>query len=212
MEQNTFNVMPLAYGYDALEPYIDSLTMQIHHDKHYATYVSNLNKALSKYPEYQTWSLEKLIKDSNWLPKEIQTPVKNNAGGVYNHQLYFMGMSPNGNHEPVGELKDSIDRDFNDFDGFKKLFKEAALGVFGSGYAWLVLDYDKTLRIVTTSNQDTPLNADMCPLILIDVWEHAYYLKHHNLRTDYIDDWFNVVDFKTAEKLYEDCLAEHTES
>ncbi len=202
-----FELMPLPYDYSALEPYIDTKTMQIHHDRHLQTYVDNLNAALSGYPEYQNWPLEKLIRHSNWLPDEIRTKVKNNAGGVYNHNLYFNNLSPNKKTQPSGALADAINSVFGSFENFKEAFKKQALAVFGSGYAWLVVDKDNQLRIITTANQDTPLTLDACPLMTIDVWEHAYYLKHYNKRADYIDDWFNVVDFDKALDNYNACYA-----
>ena len=198
MENNhyPFNLVPLPYAYDALEPYIDTKTMELHHDRHLKTYVDNLNTVLSKYPEYQTWSLERLITQANFLPEEIRTPVKNNAGGVYNHNFFFAGMSASGGQASVGDLMQQMNRDFGSFDAFKREFKSKALSVFGSGYAWLVRGHNMRLRVITTANQDTPLTLNLYPLAAIDVWEHAYYLKHYNERAAYIDDWFHVAVFK----------------
>lgn len=201
-----FELKPLPYDYDALEPYIDTKTMELHHDRHLQTYVDNLNAALANYPLYQTWSLEKLITNINWLPEQIRTEVKNNAGGVYNHNLYFENMSPAPNEMPEGNLINAINKEFGDYENFKKQFKAAALSVFGSGWAYLVLDHHKKLKIVRTANQDTPLPMNMCPVMILDVWEHAYYLKHYNKRGDYIDDWFNVVNLEKAEENYNACM------
>ena len=192
-----FELIPLPYSYNALEPNIDALTMELHHDRHLKTYVDNLNTALEKYPEYQTWSLERLIKDVNWLPEDIRTTVKNNAGGVYNHNLFFANMTDNKNTKLSEDLQNKINEEFGDYNKFKEEFKKEALAVFGSGYAWLVLK-DGKLKIIKTANQDTPLTLNAYPIMVIDVWEHAYYLKHYNVRADYIDDWFKVVDLNKA--------------
>ncbi len=207
-EQYKFEILPLPYDYSALEPYIDTLTMQLHHDRHLQTYVNNLNDALSSYPEYQDWTLDKLIRHSDWLPDEIRTKVKNNAGGVYNHNFFFSNMSPNKRTQPSKELAQEINMVFGSFDNFKDEFKKQALSVFGSGYTWLVFDNNNRLRIINTANQDTPLTLDVCPIITIDVWEHAYYLKHYNKRTDYIDDWFNVVDMDLALQNFIKCISQ----
>lgn len=196
---------PLPYDYNALEPYIDTKTMELHHDKHLQTYVDNLNATLKNYPALHSWSLEKLIINANRLPKEIRTSVKNNAGGVYNHDFFFQGMVNSQVKEPVGKLSTAIDKTFGSYNGFKTKFKQAALSVFGSGYSWLVLDRLGNLKIVTTANQDTPITQNLCPILTIDVWEHAYYLKHYNKRVDYIDDWFQVVNWEKAEENYLKC-------
>jgi Fe-Mn family superoxide dismutase len=195
--------MPLPYDYSALEPYIDEKTMHLHHDKHLKTYVDNLNAALKNYPDYQSWSLERLLKNVNWLPEDIRTPVKNNGGGVYNHEFFFGGMSAARETQPSEELLVLIERDFGSLDSFKQQFKKAALGVFGSGYAWLALGPDGKSVIKTTANQDTLIPLDLCPVLVIDVWEHAYYLKNYNVRADYIDNWFNVLDWR---KVSENCI------
>lgn len=196
---------PLPYAYDALEPYIDTLTMHLHHDKHLQTYIDNLNKALTDYPFLQKLSLEQLIYNADRLPPKIQTTVKNNAGGVYNHEFYFAGLLNSAQKEPTGMLALAIIRAYGDFDNFKSKFTEAALSVFGSGYAWLVLDERGDLKIITTANQDTPLTLKTCPILNIDVWEHAYYLKHYNMRVNYIADWFQVVNWNMAEQHYLKC-------
>jgi Fe-Mn family superoxide dismutase len=195
--QNAFKVKPLPYAYDALEPYIDKETMILHHNKHYQAYVDNLNKALEKYPELYKYSLVELLQNIDTLPKDIQKTVLNNAGGAYNHGFFFDIMSPE-KTEPSEELRVSIERDFGSFENFKEQFKHASSSVFGSGWAWLVKDSSGKLSIVTTPNQNSPVSDNLTPVIGLDVWEHAYYLKYKNVRADYIDNWFNVVNWKQA--------------
>jgi len=175
--------------------------MEIHHDRHLKTYVNNLNEALKNYPKFQTWSLEQLIYYADFLPEEIRTAVKHNAGGVYNHNFYFQNLTPNQDLNSFPNLKKEIENTYSDFENFKKLFKQNALSVFGSGYTYLVLKNNK-LDILNLKNQKTPLNFDAHPIISADVWEHAYYLKHYNLRADYMDDWFNVINYVQAEQNY----------
>ena len=196
-----FKVEPLSYSYDALEPYISEEIMTLHHDKHYQTYVDNLNKALENYSEYQSYSLEKLLQNLDSLPKEISTVVRNNGGGVYNHKFFFEIMTPN-KSQPTGELKKAIEKDFGSYDKFVEEFKKAAKDVFGSGWAWLVLDNNGKLSITTTSNQDSPISENLTPIIGIDVWEHAYYLQYKNNRASYIDNWMNVINWDKASKIY----------
>lgn len=198
---------PLPYAYDALEPFIDTKTMQLHHDRHLQTYVNNLNNTLKDHPELQSWSLEKLIYNADKLPLAIRQPIKNNGGGVYNHIFYFDGMTNSETRSQAGTLYPAIIRDFGSVERFYNEFKNQALSVFGSGYAWLVIDQNGKLRIVTSANQDTPLVQNFCPVAAIDVWEHAYYLKHYNERAAYIDDWFNVVNWERASELYKNCIA-----
>ena len=198
----TFKLPELNYDYDALEPFIDEQTMIIHHTKHHQTYVDNLNKALEGHEKYQNMGIEELIVSSNELPDSIKTAVRNNAGGHINHTMFWNLMSPNGNSAPVGEIAKKIDEDLGGFDKFKDEFKKAALGRFGSGWAWLVLDKEGKLMIVSTPNQDNPLTDGLKPLLDIDVWEHAYYLKYQNKRADYIDAWWNVVDWNKVEEEY----------
>lgn len=193
-----FELIPLPYDYQALEPYIDAETMEIHHDKHLKTYVDNLNKALKDYPWYHRWSLEQLLIHLDRLPVQIRTAVKNNGGGVYNHNLYFNTMG-NMNNEPTGNIKRLIESSFGSYDEFKSSLKGAALAVFGSGWTWLAAEPSGRLRIVTTANQDTLLQTRLIPILPLDVWEHAYYLKHQNRRADYIDDWFHVIDWRVVE-------------
>jgi len=197
---------PLPYAYDALEPHIDTKTMHLHHDRHLQGYIDNLNAALQDQPGLQSLSLEGLICSAGRLPAAVGTPVSRNAGGVYNHRFFFDGMTPEAAAEPAGALADAINRAFGGFDAFADAFKIAALSVFGSGYAWLVADRSGRLRIVTSANQETPLTMGFCPVMNLDVWEHAYYLKHYNKRGDYVGDWFRVVDWKKAEERYVECL------
>ena len=204
-EHYPFQNTPLPYGYDALEPYIDTKTMHLHHDRHLQAYVDNLNATLKNCPSLQGMSLEQLIKTAYRLPEALCTPITNNAGGVFNHRFYFEGMAPPANQQPHGNLAAAIDRTFRNFSSFKERFKAAALSVFGSGYAWLVCDKRFNLCIVTTANQDTTLTCRLFPILNIDVWEHAYYLKHFNERAKYVDDWFNVVNWSVAEERYRIC-------
>lgn len=202
-----FQLEELPYAYDALEPYVDALTVQIHHDKHVQTYVDNLNKALEGSNDYHSWSLIDLLSKLDELPENIRIAVRNNGGGVYNHGLYFEGMSSNGGGDPVGDLQVAIDKKFGSFDEFKLSFKAAGLGRFGSGWAWLAVDKNKELVIVSSANQDSVLQDGLKPILAMDVWEHAYYLKYQNRRADYIDNWFAVVDWNHANELYKEAVA-----
>jgi Fe-Mn family superoxide dismutase len=187
---------PLPYAYDALEPFIDEETMRLHHDAHLQTYVDHLNIIIKQCPALHNWTLEQLIKWNDNLPVEIQDSVRNNAGGVYNHILYFSRLAPPETAVwPSGEFLLLLERRFGGFQQFKEAFKKAAMSVFGSGYAFLVANRDGLLEIVTTANQDNPLEMGYYPILALDVWEHAYYLKHHNKRDGYIDDWFNRLSF-----------------
>lgn len=192
-----FTVPPLPYAYDALEPHIDTLTMQIHHDKHHAAYVANLNKAVADFPDLGKMPVEDLLKDLNAVPEKIRTTVRNNGGGHYNHSMFWLMMKPNGGGKPTGELAKAIDKSFGNFDAFKSQFTKAALGQFGSGWAWLVSD-GGGLKIEPTPNQDSPISKGKRPLLGLDVWEHAYYLKHQNRRADYITAWFDVINWDYA--------------
>ncbi len=196
-----FTLPPLPYAYDALEPHIDAQTMHIHHDKHHAAYVANLNKAVAEFPEVGKKPVEDLLKDLNSVPEKIRTAVRNNGGGHYNHSLFWQMMKKDGGGEPTGDLAKAIDASFGNFSAFKENFSKAALGQFGSGWAWLVLDGD-ALKIEDTANQDTPLSAGKPPLLGLDVWEHAYYLKHQNKRADYIAAWWNVVNWDFVSERY----------
>jgi superoxide dismutase, Fe-Mn family len=199
-----FTLPPLPYAYDALEPFIDAETMHIHHDKHHAAYVTNLNKAVANLPMdhlVNNGDIVGLLKDLNSVPESIRTAVRNNGGGHYNHSLFWQMMKKGGGGEPTGDLAKAIDTSFGSFGTFKENLSKAALGQFGSGWAWLVLD-GKQLKIEPTPNQDTPLSSGKTPLLGIDVWEHAYYLKYQNKRADYITAWFNVVNWDFVSERY----------
>lgn len=191
----------LPYSYSALEPYIDERTMYLHHDKHYQTYVDNLNKALKDYPAYHSWDLKALLSQLDSLPKEIRTQVRNNGGGVYNHELYFdcMGRDhPNPSMEFTRILSDA----FGSLNGFLSKLKETALGRFGSGWGMLIFEINLGLRIISTPNQDVPDLTRCTPILPVDVWEHAYYLKYQNLRANYLDSWTKVIDWQIVERNY----------
>ncbi len=205
-ETYPFVVRPLPYEYDALVPVLDEETLTFHHDKHYKTYVDNLNGALADYPELQKKSLTELLSQLNMLPGAVQTAVRNNGGGVYNHELYFDSMKEPVGQEPSGALAEAIDRDFGSYRQWKEQMKQAAVGKFGSGWAWLVADGDGILSIVQTANQDVPDLEDYTPILLVDVWEHAYYLQYQNRRADYVDGWFGLINWRKAGKRYEDSL------
>src|ERR1039457_1933538 len=189
-----FTLPPLPYAYDALEPHIDAHTMQIHHDKHHATYVANLNKAVAEFPDLGNKPVEDLLKDLNSVPEKIRTAVRNQGGGHYNHSLFWQMMKKGGGGEPTGDLAKAIDTAFGSFSTFKDNLAKAGVGQFGSGWAWLVLDGSR-LKIEPTANQDSPLISGKTPLLGVDVWEHAYYLKYQNKRADYITAWWNVVNW-----------------
>ena len=195
-----FTLPALSFSYDALTPYISEETLKFHYDKHFQTYTDNLNKALENHPEFQSWSLEKLVCDYNKLPENIKNAVRNNAGGVYNHYLYFDLMTPNSTKKPMGRIEETINKRFGSYDIFKQEMKSVALNTFGSGWAWLVKDEVGNLEIISTQNQDTPFTLNLYPLLLVDVWEHAYYLQYQNRRAEYLDNWFNVIDWEKVEK------------
>lgn len=189
-----YTLPDLPYGYDALEPYIDVETMHLHHDKHHNTYVTNLNAAIEKYPELGEQSIEELVTNLNEVPEDIRTAVRNNGGGHANHSFFWKIMAPNAGGEPTGAIKEAIDQAFGSFEKMKEEFKTAATGRFGSGWAWLVLNNGK-LEITSTANQDSPLTDGKTPIIGLDVWEHAYYLKYKNVRPDYIAAFWDVVNW-----------------
>ncbi|MCB5954643.1 superoxide dismutase [Enterococcus sp. CWB-B31] len=197
----TYTLPDLPYAYDALEPNIDSETMHLHHDKHHNTYVTNLNAAIEKYPELGEKSVEELIAAIDSIPEDIRTAVRNNGGGHANHSFFWEIMSPNGGGEPTGAIKDAIDEAFGSFDTFKEEFKAAATGRFGSGWAWLVVNNGK-LEIMSTPNQDSPLMEGKTPVLGLDVWEHAYYLKYKNVRPDYIAAFWNVINWDKINKYF----------
>ncbi len=192
-----FTLPPLPYPTDALEPHLDARTMEIHHGKHHAAYVNNLNKALADFPELAKKSIDELIQDQSTLPDKIRTAVRNNGGGHFNHSLFWQMMKPGGGGQPEGELAKAIDATFGSYPAFKDKFTEAATKVFGSGWAWLALS-GKTLKIESFPNQDAPIAAGLKPILGLDVWEHAYYLKYQNRRPEYIAAWFNVVNWDFA--------------
>ncbi len=195
-----FKLPDLPYSFDALEPVIDAKTMEVHHDKHHATYVNNLNKAVENYPEWASKSIEDLMIHLKEVPEEIRTAVRNNGGGHYNHSLFWKMMAPVGTTELKGALLDKINESFGSFDEFKKQFAAAATGRFGSGWAWLVVDGDK-LAVVSSANQDCPLSEGKKTILCLDVWEHAYYLKYQNRRADYVDNFFQVVNWDYVAEL-----------
>lgn len=196
-----FELPALPYAYDALEPVIDADTMRFHHDKHHATYVANLNKALEAHPELFERSVEFLIAHLNHLPEDIKGAVRNNGGGTYNHTLFWEMMAPEGQAAFAGPVADKIKETFGSYEEFKKQFAAAAAGRFGSGWAWLVADGDK-LEILSTANQDNPLTEGKRPLLCLDVWEHAYYLKYQNRRVDYINEWFRIINWDFVNEQY----------
>lgn len=207
-ETYPFVVRPLPYEYDALLPVLDEDTMVLHHDRHYKAYVDNLNSALADYPELQKKTLPELLSGINLLPNAVKTAVRNNGGGAYNHELYFNSMQGPGGQEPSGALAEAIERDFGSYRQWKEQMKQAAVSQFGSGWAWLVADRDGKLSIVQTANQDVPDLKEYTPILLVDVWEHAYYLQYQNRRADYVEGWFRLVNWRRASKRYEESLKE----
>jgi Fe-Mn family superoxide dismutase len=195
-----FTVPDLPYPYDALEPHIDKETMTLHHDKHHAAYVNNLNAAIEKHPELASKSVYELIGNLNAVPEDIRTTVRNNGGGHANHSMFWTIMGPNAGGEPKGELGDAIKKTFGDFETFKTQFNDAGVKQFGSGWAWLVLTGDGKLQITSTPNQDNPMSTGLKTILGNDVWEHAYYLKYQNRRPDYLKAWWNVVNWDAVAK------------
>ncbi len=188
-----YSVPPLPYDYDALEPHIDEATMRVHHDKHHQAYVDKANAALEG-TEWAEKSVEEVLRNLQSLPENKRGPLRNNAGGHYNHSLFWTWMAPGAGGEPDGALRAAIDATFGSFDDFKAKFKDAGVNRFGSGWSWLVHD-DSGLAVVSTPNQDNPISDGKTPLLGVDVWEHAYYLKYQNRRPDYIDAWWNVINW-----------------
>lgn len=195
-----FSLDPLPYSFEALEPYIDAKTMELHHDKHHGTYVAKLNAALEQAPEIQNWSLEELLTNLSQVPERVRQAVRNHGGGHYNHQLFWNILSPQGGGEPDGELARLIARDFGSFKTFTEQFSQGAANLFGSGWEWLVVDPEKKLQLMALPNQDNPLTNGLVPIFGIDVWEHAYYLKYQNRRADYIAAFWKVVNWKQVEE------------
>ncbi len=195
-----YSVPPLPYPYDALEPYIDKATMEFHHDKHHQAYVDKVNQALEGTPLADA-PIEEILRDLGQVPEDKRGAVKNNGGGHYNHTLFWQIMGPGGGGEPQGELAGAIDSAFGSFDDLKAKMKETGVNQFGSGWSWLVRD-GSGLAVVPSANQDSPISAGKTPLLGVDVWEHAYYLKYQNRRPDYIDAWWNVVDWNAVSERY----------
>ena len=200
---NMSHTLPaLPYAYDALEPHIDAKTMEIHHSRHHQTYVTNLNAALADLPELAALPLEALLARIDSLPAQVQGSVRNHGGGHANHSLFWQVMSPQGGGEPDGELAAAIERDLGGLEAFKQAFTQAALSRFGSGWAWLVVDGRGKLQVVSSANQDSPLQDGLVPILGLDVWEHAYYLKYQNKRPDYIAAFYNVIDWDEVARRY----------
>jgi superoxide dismutase, Fe-Mn family len=193
---------PLPYAFNALEPHIDAQTMEIHHDKHHAAYVNNANAALEKYPELASKSVEDLLWGIETVPQDIRNAVRNNAGGHSNHSIFWTIMGPGGGGNPPGRLGDTIKNAFGSYDSFKEQLQKAGVGQFGSGWAWLVADKQGKMSIKSYPNQDSPYTEGLTPILGVDVWEHAYYLKYQNKRADYIAAWFNTLNWKAIEARY----------
>ena len=191
---------PLPYDFAALEPHIDTQTMQIHYGKHHAIYVTNLNAAIQKHPELESKSAEELVRNLKTVPEDIRTAVRNNGGGHVNHTMFWQIMKPNGGGKPTGAIADAIQGSFGSFEDFQKQFNDAGLKQFGSGWAWLVKDGGGKLSVISTPNQDNPMSEGHYPIFGNDVWEHAYYLKHQNKRADYLNVWWNVVNWDEINK------------
>lgn len=190
-----FEMSALKFEYNALEPYIDALTVETHYSKHHQNYCNNLNKTLEKYPQFQTSGIESILTNLNTLPQDVIQAATNNGGGYYNHNLYWENLTPNGNSLTDGVLMEEINRAFVSFADFQKLFTESATKLFGSGWTWLIQTKNSDLKIVNTANQDCPLSSGLRPLLTLDLWEHAYYLKYQNRRAEYIQNWWQVVDW-----------------
>ena len=197
-----FEVPPLPYDYNALEPYIDTQTMQLHHDKHHAAYVNNLNNAVNN-TDFASKNVDDILRNINDVPQNVRTAVQNNAGGHSNHSMFWSIMKPNGGGEPSGALASAIQQTFGSFDQFKAAFNDAGVKRFGSGWTWLVLDQSGKLSVISTANQDSPLMSGQFPVMGNDVWEHAYYLKYQNRRPDYLAAWWNVVNWDEIARRYQ---------
>lgn len=198
-----FQLPDLPYDFNALEPHIDARTMEIHHDRHHAGYVNNVNKALEGHANLAAKSVEDLLRQINSVPENIRTAVRNNGGGHANHSLFWTVMSPDGGGKPSGALAGAINSAFGGFEAFKDEFTKAALGRFGSGWAWLVVGGSGTLSVISTANQDSPYMDGLTPILGLDVWEHAYYLKYQNKRGDYVNAWWNVVNWPEVARRFE---------
>ena len=201
----SFTLPALPYAYDALEPHLDALTMEIHHSRHHQTYVNGLNSALQG-SGYAQWPLERLLREIQTLPTELQQAVRNHGGGHANHSLFWQVMSPVGGGEPQGHLSDAITRAFGSFENLKQQFIQAALSRFGSGWAWLVVDSHGALQVTSNANQDSPLMDGLTPILGLDVWEHAYYLQYQNKRPEYVAAFFNVINWPQVASWYQDAV------
>ena len=197
-----FTLPDLPYAYNALEPYIDEATMKIHHDKHHQAYLDKFNASLEKYPDFYKKSVEEILSNLNLVPENIRTAVRNMGGGYYHHNLFWEMMSPNGGGKSIGALAKAIDKEFGNFDTFKEQFTKEATGHFASGWTWLVKDKKGKLSIMSTANQDSPISIGFIPIIGIDTWEHAYYLKYQNRRAEFVDAWWNVANWEKANEYY----------
>jgi superoxide dismutase, Fe-Mn family len=197
-----YTLPPLPYDYAALEPNIDAKTMEIHYTKHHQAYITNVNNALKDHPNLQGKSIEALIADLNAIPESIRTAVRNNGGGHANHSMFWLIMKPNGGGNPTGAIASAIDSELGGFTAFKEAFAKAATTRFGSGWAWLIKGKDGKLTVSSTANQDSPLMEGLKPLLGLDVWEHAYYLKYQNKRPDYITAWWNTINWDEVNKRY----------
>jgi len=198
-----FEMPPLPYELAALEPIIDAQTVEIHYTKHHATYLKNFNAALEKHPQLGDWTVEKILADLNQIPEDIRTAVRNNGGGFYNHNIYWGSMGPGAGGSPVGMIGAAIEAAFGTFPAFKEAFEKAGTGRFGSGYAWLSKKPDGNLILHSTANQDSPLSEGLIPLLVVDVWEHAYYLKYQNRRPEYLSQWWNVVNWDEVARRFD---------
>jgi Fe-Mn family superoxide dismutase len=199
-----FELTKLSYSYDALEPYVDAKTMEIHHSKHHQAYTNNFNAALEGHPELLAKSAVEILTDLKNVPADIQMAVRNNGGGYYNHDLFWKIMGPNGGGEPKGPVAEAINKAFGSFAEFKAIFSKAALTRFGSGWAWLNVAGGGDVNVTSTANQDSPLSEGLTPILAIDVWEHAYYLNYQNRRPDYIEAWWNTVNWEEVNRRFED--------
>jgi superoxide dismutase, Fe-Mn family len=195
-----YELPPLPYDYNALEPHIDAQTMQLHHDKHHQAYVTNLNNALQGLSQFDNMPVEQLVRNINQVPENVRTAVRNNGGGHVNHSMFWQIMKPNGGGEPTGAIASAISSTFGSFDTFKQQFNDAGVKRFGSGWAWLVMDQNGNLSVISTANQDSPFMDGLYPVMGNDVWEHAYYLKYQNRRPDYLAAWWNTVNWDEINK------------
>ena len=194
----TFKLPDLPYSYDALEPNMDSKTVEVHHDKHHAGYTTKLNAALEKYPQFYEKDIVEILSDLNRIPEEVRTAVRNNGGGYYHHNLWWEQLTPKGGGNPTGKILDAINKKFGSFESFKKEINDKTIAVFGSGWGWLCKDKSDELVIATTANQDSPVTNGLHPVLTIDVWEHAYYLKYQNRRPEFVENFWNIINWEVV--------------